>query len=359
MKIETLIAANAELAFEIEEKAKRAVELVVANKELAFQIEEKEKRAAELVVAIKELAYQNQEKEKRAAELVVANRELAFQNEEKAKRAAELLLANKELAYQNQEKEKRAIELLRANKELESFTYISSHDLQEPLRKIQIFSGRILTQEMDKLSENGKHYFERIQYSALHMQNLIIDLLAYSRTSVSERKFKKINLEALVKEVLVDVQEELQEKNAIIDMSGLNEEYVNIIPFQFRQLMRNLISNSLKFSKSHTAPHVIIKSRIIKFTENNVNNIPPNREYCQISFSDNGIGIDSQYKDRIFEIFQQLHAKDAYSGTGMGLTIAKKIVENHNGVIVASGELGQGTTFDVYIPNDQDFNPLP
>jgi len=128
-------------------------------KELAFQMEEKEKRAAELVVANKELIFQNEEKEKRAAELIIANKELIYQNEEKEKRAAELVIANKELIFQNEEKEKRAAELIIANKELESFTYISSHDLQEPLRKIQTFSTRLFADEYQNLSDKEKNMF--------------------------------------------------------------------------------------------------------------------------------------------------------------------------------------------------------
>src|ERR1700709_2768727 len=177
-----------------EKYKEKSDELTVAIKELAFQNEEKEKRAAELIIANKELAFQNIEKEKRAAELTIANEELVFQNEEKEKRAAELIIANKELAFQNEEKEKRAAELVIANKELESFTYISSHDLQEPLRKIQTFATRILEKEEQKLSENGKDNFKRMQDAAKRMQTLINDLLAYSRTSSTDRKFETTDL---------------------------------------------------------------------------------------------------------------------------------------------------------------------
>lgn len=346
-----LLIANKELAFQNLEKEKRAAELVIANTELAFQNKEKEMRAAELVIANKELAFQNKEKEKRAAELVIANKELAFQNEEKEKRAAELILANAELVFQNSEKEKRAAELLIANKELESFTFISSHDLQEPLRKIQAFSSRILAEEHDSLSDKGKYYFERMQLSALHMQTLINDLLAYSRTTSIERKFEYRDLNKIIREVMAALKEELQEKKATIELGDSCE--VNIIPFQFRQLMQNLIANSLKFSKTEPPPYIIITSKKIKSEESGNRELLSNVDYCHISVSDNGIGFDPQYKDKIFDIFQRLHDYENYEGTGIGLTIVRKIVENHNGIITATGEIGNGCTFDLFIPTQQ------
>ncbi|MCF6132227.1 sensor histidine kinase [Flavobacterium wongokense] len=346
-----LLIANEELAFQNQEKEKRAAELVIANKELVFQNTEKEKRAAELIIANKELIFQNAEKEKRAAELVIANKELAFQNTEKEKRAAELVIANMELAFQNVEKEKRAAELMIANKELESFTFISSHDLQEPLRKIQAFSSRILAEEHSNLSVKGKYYFERTQNSALHMQNLINDLLAYSRTTVTERKFEKCSLNKIIREAMAALKEEMQHKGANIEMGELHEAC--IIPFQFRQLIQNLIANSLKFSRTEAPPHITIKSDYIKYDASNPDRFPMQADYYHISVADNGIGFSPEYKDRIFEIFQRLHLKETYDGTGIGLTIVKKIVENHNGIITATGEPGKGCTFDIYIPEQQ------
>ncbi|MDI1254700.1 MAG: ATP-binding protein [Flavobacterium sp.] len=346
-----LVIANNELAFQNQEKEQRAAELVIANNELAFQNQEKEKRAAELVIANKELVFQNQEKEKRAAELVIANKELVFQNQEKEKRAAELVIANNELVFQNKEKEKRAAELLIANKELESFAFISSHDLQEPLRKIQAFSGRILTEEYENLSSKGKYYFERTRFSALRMQTLINDLLAYSRTTATERKFENSDLNKIIREVMTALKQELQEKNATVEIDKLCD--VNVIPFQFRQLLQNLIANSLKFSKAELAPHIIIKSEYIKYEALNSKKSPMKIDYYHISVADNGIGFEPEYKDKIFEIFQRLHDKQSYEGTGIGLTIVKKIVDNHNGIIKATGRLGVGSIFDIYIPAEQ------
>jgi light-regulated signal transduction histidine kinase (bacteriophytochrome) len=152
---------------------------------------DKRKDSDELILALKNLALQQEEKEKRAAELSAANIELLFQNEEKEKRAAELVIANKELAFQNEEKEKRAAELMLANKELLAFTYISSHDLQEPLRKIQTFVTIILENENDNLSENGKYNFKRMQLAASRMQQLIDDLLAFSRIRLPTISLRK------------------------------------------------------------------------------------------------------------------------------------------------------------------------
>ena len=346
-----LIVANTELKFQNEEKENRAAELIIANQELAFQNQEKQKRADELIVANTELEFQNQEKENRAAELIIANQELAFQNQEKQNRANELVIANQELEFQNKEKEKRANELLIANKEIESFTYISSHDLQEPLRKIQSFSGRIFVEEYDNLSAMGKYYVERTKLSALHMQTLINDLLAYSRTNTTQRKFVNSDLNQVVKEALEMLKEEVQDRDAIIEIKNLCE--VNIIPFQFRQLIQNLVSNSLKFSIPGQKPHITISCDFIKYDESSSIDFNLNTDHHHISIIDNGIGFEPQYKDKIFDIFQRLNDRKEYSGTGIGLTIARKIVENHNGIITGTGKLNHGAQFDIYLPCEQ------
>ncbi len=362
-----LIIANEELAFQNKEKEKRAAELIIANNELIFQNQEKEKRAAELIIANKELAFQNEEKEKRAAELIIANNELAFQNEEKEKRAAELIIANKELAFQNEEKEKRAAELIIANKELLAFTYISSHDLQEPLRKIQTFVTIILENENKNLSEKGKYNFQRMQLAAQRMQQLIDDLLAFSRISTTDHVFEKTDLKMIIEDVKNELRENIQEKQATIEAAEICP--VSVIAFQFRQLMYNLISNALKFSNPSVPAHIIIKCIIEKGSVLNTACIPkqhvaktndqgdhenfsPEKNYIHISVSDNGIGFEPHFSNRIFGVFQKLHSKEVYKGTGIGLAIVKKIVENHKGFITATGELNKGARFDIYIPAD-------
>jgi signal transduction histidine kinase len=340
--------ANKELVFQNEEKEKRAAELGIANKELAFQNEEKEKRAAELGIANKELAFQNEEKEKRAAELGIANKELAFQNDEKEKRAAELGIANIELAFQNEEKEKRAAELIIANKELLAFTYISSHDLQEPLRKIQTFVTIILKKENDNLSDIGKYNFQRMQDAASRMQQLIDDLLAFSRIATTELKFEKTDLNLILEEVKAELKDTIQEKNATIEAKELGS--AKIIAFQFRQLMYNLISNALKFSQPDIPSHIVVSSSTVKGSKLNNEKLSPEKNYCHITIKDNGIGFEPHFNERIFEVFQKLHGKEVYSGTGIGLAIVKKIVENHNGIIIATSALKKGATFDIYFP---------
>jgi len=344
-----LCIANKELAFQNEEKEKRAAELIIANKELVFQHDEKEKRAIELCIANKELAFQNKEKEKRAAELIIANKELVFQHDEKEKRAIELCIANEELLFQNEEKEKRAEELIIAHKELESFTFISSHDLQEPLRKIQMFATRLIADESQNLSDKGKEYALRMQVASNRMRSLIIDLLEYSRTTISERTFETTDLSTIVEEVIKDFKEIIEEKNATIEVTEICDAH--IIPFQFRQLIHNLISNALKFSNPDIPSHIIIKGRNIKYSKLNANKLLPEKDYCHITITDDGIGFEPQYKDKIFEIFKRVHDQDKISGTGIGLAIAKKIVENHNGIITATGELNKGASFDIYIPS--------
>lgn len=259
-------------------------------------------------------------------------------------------------SYQDITERKKAEALLRSqnfqlekmNKELQSFAYISSHDLQEPLRKIQTFASRIKEKEEYNLTDSGKDMFSRMQEAAKRMQTLIQDLLAYSRNNTTEQKTEIINLNEIITDVKEDLQQELLDKNATIEAEHLSD--VSIIPFQFRQLMQNLISNSLKFSKPENPPHIIIRSEIGTGLEFNIDKLTPDKNYCHISVSDNGIGFEQHYSEKIFEVFQRLHSKNEYNGTGIGLSIVKKIVDNHNGIIIAKGEPNKGATFDIYIP---------
>jgi PAS domain S-box-containing protein len=240
-------------------------------------------------------------------------------------------------------------ELQKINTELQSFAYVSSHDLQEPLRKIQTFASRILSKEMQTLSETGKDYFKRMQEAAGRMQTLIQDLLAYSRTNTTDRVFENVDLADIVNEVKMDIKETNTEKDAVIEVGQMCE--INIIPFQFRQLLYNLLGNAIKFSRPGIKPHVRVESEMVKGNTVNKVSLLPQKNYCHISITDNGIGFDPQYKDRIFEVFQRLHGNEEYSGTGIGLAIVKKIVENHHGAITATGELNKGAIFDIYLPD--------
>lgn len=249
------------------------------------------------------------------------------------------------------EAEKKLIEknnsLKKMNTELEAFNYISSHDLQEPLRKIQLYTDLIQREEENKLSEKAKAAFQKIRSSAFRMQNLINDLLTYSKTKFDERKFELKDLNTILNNVIEDFSEETENKNVIFEIENLGS--LNVIEFQFRQLMYNLISNSLKFSNPDKKLVISITSKTGNKQELNNDQLLPNQKYKLITISDNGLGFDQAYSDKIFGLFQVLQTKSLNS-TGIGLTIVKRIVENHNGFIKAEGVINQGAKFEIFIP---------
>jgi two-component system, chemotaxis family, CheB/CheR fusion protein len=299
-----------------------------------------------IIADITEVRHLIVEKELREKELLtkeIGERKIEKQRLEKAvaERTQDLKEANDSLEEKNKE-------LLNMNKELEAFNYVSSHDLQEPLRKIQTFASLILEKENQNLSEKGKNYFRLMQQSAERMRHLIQDLLTFSRISVAEREFENTDLNIIIEEVERELKEAIAEKNAVIEVKEICT--VHIIPFQFRQLMHNLISNALKFSNPQVPPHIKIMSRNVEYEKLNVEGLPPQKEYCHISVADNGIGFEKEFSNKIFEVFQKLHGREEYTGTGIGLAIVKKIVNNHNGIVTATGELNKGATFDIYLP---------
>jgi len=263
----------------------------------------------------------------------------------------DLTIQNKnreELTQRTRQLEQINTELETANKDLVTFTYVSSHDLQEPLRKIRNFVSILLENEGEKLPGEKRNYLQRTYETAIGMQTLIADLLKYSGAKSYDRVLIKTDLAVIVDEVKKDLEETITEKSATIEATHLC--VADIIPFQFRQLMHNLIGNSLKFSKAGIATRIEIKASIIKGNELNNGNLLPRTDYCHIIYTDNGIGFDPQYNNRVFEVFQRLNSKEEYLGTGMGLAICKRIVDNHNGIITASGEMNKGARFDIYIP---------
>lgn len=238
--------------------------------------------------------------------------------------------------------------LIAMNAELESFNQIVSHDLQEPLRKIQMFISRIEDSDFETISEKGRDYFSKIKNAANRMQNLMMDLVDYSKTIKDDKVFVKTNLNKLLEDVIHELALNIEEKNAVIEIGNLPK--LNTIPFQIHQLFVNLISNSLKYSKEATPPVIKIKAVKIKNGEK-INDIElSDKKYYKITVTDNGIGFKQEFSEKIFMLFKRLETDIDYSGTGIGLAICKKIIENHNGFIKAEGKPDIGSVFILYLP---------
>ena len=228
-------------------------------------------------------------------------------------------------------------ELSRSNRELENFAYVASHDLQEPLRKIQTFGDRLQVKCGDMLSEQGGDYLRRMQGAAARMQILIQDLLSFSRITTAAHPREKVDLNSVVAGVLSDLEAFIVEQGGQLTIGDLPEVHADAV--QMRQLFQNLISNALKFHQPYSPPHV------------QVHQVSSSRaSYINVAVSDNGIGFDEKYVSRIFQPFQRLHGRSAYPGTGMGLAICRKIAEHHNGSITVHSSPGQGCTMVVTLP---------
>ena len=239
-------------------------------------------------------------------------------------------------------------ELKRTNADLEAFNRVASHDLQEPLRKIQMFVSRLDEEEEGRLSNRSQGYLSKIKYSSDRMRKLINNLLSYSKIDEVGEQPKRVDLNDVLKNVLEDLGERINDLNAQVDSVSL--PVVNGIQFQLEQLFANLIGNSLKYVKEGVQPNIKILGSIVSGEKSSVENLLPSINYVKLQFIDNGIGFEKKYEEKIFEIFQRLHGKTEFSGTGLGLSICKKIVQSHNGTIMAKGEKDKGAEFTVYLP---------
>lgn len=244
--------------------------------------------------------------------------------------------------------EERNLELEQRNKELASFNYVASHDLQEPLRIVQTYISRFTDEETALMSERSKGFIGKIKVAVTRMRVLIDALLMFSRTTKTDKKFEETDLNLIVENTKQDLAHLIEQTNATIISGALPT--VHAIPFQIQQLFTNLIGNSIKYRKPNVSPIITITCESIVAKDFLPSKPDANKSYCKISISDNGIGFEPQYAESIFTLFQRLHHNDGYEGTGIGLSICKKIVENHGGFIYAEGTPGVGATFAVFFP---------
>lgn len=247
-------------------------------------------------------------------------------------RTRDLVVKNKELAI--------------SNHELQQFAWVASHDLKEPLRKIQTFNYLVRDKYLKEGSE-AANYLDRAIRSSKRMGDLIDNLLQYSRLSAAP-VFEKTDLNVILREILSDLEIVIREKKAQLTVGDM--PVIEAVPSQIRQVFQNLVSNALKFSRQGQDPQITISSEYVFAAEDT----PPDEHnatpMCRISISDNGIGFDEKFSERIFVIFQRLHTRESYEGTGIGLAITKKIVERHNGTITATSRENEGTTFVITLP---------
>jgi signal transduction histidine kinase len=272
--------------------------------------------------------------------------------------ASKIALLNNELAKANLELEEKvnartlvllqySEELQRSNRELEEFAFVASHDLQEPLRKIRAFGDRLQQKFSAELGESGADYVARMQAASGRMSVLIDDLLSFSRVTTKQRPFESVDLNKVMREVMNDLDYAIDESEAQLHIDPLPT--LDADASQIAQVFMNLISNSLKFHAPNTRPIITVTCEI------NVASPLANDDqlWCCLRFADQGIGFETQYAERVFSLFQRLHGRDEYSGTGIGLALCRKIIERHGGTISAQSSLDEGALFIIYLPMKQ------
>lgn len=245
----------------------------------------------------------------------------------------------------------REAELEKSNHELQQFASVASHDLQEPLRKIEAFGNRLKGLCDDQLGEEATLYLDRMQSSTQRMRNLINDLLSYSRVTTKSRPIEQCDLKIIAAEVVSDLQFQVEESGGRVEIGDL--AMIEADAMQIRQLLQNLISNALKFRRTDIAPVVKVSGRIAGGSKHPAGPLPLSGKLYELTVSDNGIGFDMEYAERIFVIFQRLHNRSEYEGTGIGLATCRKIVEKHGGVLYATSTLGEGSAFTAVLPMKQ------
>jgi signal transduction histidine kinase len=243
-------------------------------------------------------------------------------------------------------------ELHHSNRELEEFAFIASHDLQEPLRKITTFSDRLLEKYKDTLTGDGNLYLSRIVASAENMRTLISNLLEFSRVAKTSQPFEQVNLDISLREVKSDLELLIEDSGTVINASPLPT--VHAVSSQMKQLLENIIGNAIKFRKHGVSPQIDIETSLLDTDEKLKYELNPTIPYYKITITDNGIGFENEYANRIFQIFQRLHGKADYPGTGIGLAICKKIVEYHRGVIYGENIPDRGARFTFILPQYQE-----
>lgn len=285
-------------------------------------------------IVMKEIALRHHLHESKQAEAILREREAGLQslNETLEARVAE---RTENLVRTNRILEQR-------NRELQDFAYVASHDLQEPLRKIQAFSGLLQDEYEDKLDENGILYLDRMDHAAARMSRLLNDLLIYSRLSTHTHPFQQVDLHSVAQHAIADLETDPGTLGGHIEIGSLPTIEADLS--QMRQLMHSLIDNALKFRHDDVPPRIQITARL------DPPDAPPTAQRCEIRVTDNGIGFDAKYLDRIFTPFQRLHGRSVYEGTGMGLSMCRRICERHQGTITAESTPGEGSTFLVTLP---------
>ncbi len=283
---------------------------------------------------------------KKNVQLLAQERKLVSINRNLELEIQERMASEEKVKQLNRQLLENIASLESANKDLDRFAFMASHDLQEPLRKIRTFSDRLYVKYKDTLDEDGKANIFRIQRAAERMQNLITDILTFSKISSEKVEFAQNDLNKIVSEVVSDLDEVIRDRQATVVVSPLPVLEVNA--GLMKPLFQNLIANALKYSKKEIPPDIRIKADVAakspvwtgKYTKN----------YCRIFIEDNGIGFDQRYAEEIFGMFKRLHRNSEFEGTGIGLALCKKIVEQHNGFISARSKVGEGSTFIISLP---------